>query len=940
MDPTTVPPPYTPQQSPPPQNPHTPAGPVIEADRFPKGEPSGSRNMKNFKALVFKLAGRFSPANQRLIDRRFDDIVPDELLVPDHPPYDDMILTTLWELKAEGGSSEEDISRFIEKEYHELPWAHATILNHHLRDLCVKGKITMTHDKYYLRCLPINKPESSPSPSPCSSPLSSSCSSSSASIYTSPSSSSSSSSMSWGGSKKRRKKKNIKRRKCKIVQVSRRDSGRLRSRGRGRGRGGRGRGRELGQPRNAKGRNVEEPEQGTEDQNEVTSMEVEDNSNKDGDLPDVIAKVSEEENLPCVQNNKEQSRPQKKYNVTWIGRRARKLREDEIDFLNELFDDKVTELEADVGDAKVDEHVEQPERKEAEIDALNVKSDDDVTVLEADVGDAKVDEHVEQPEPKEEKGATDMEVEHNLQEENQQSDIVEGRTLGEERIMDDENLSEEQDSVMMQCEAHVTAASAEEQHGDTFDEQIQPEENEEECVEKTEESDEQVDRLTKEQVETKAQSADLHEDDDDDDDDDDVTEEPIHPQEQWVEKAEESDKQPDRVTEEQEEAKAQSAYLHNDDDVTEEPIHPQEQCVEKTVESDTQLDRLTEGQVEAKAQSADMHDDDVTEEPIHPKEQCVEKTVESDTQLDRLTEGQVEAKAQSADMHDDDDVTEEPIHPQEQCVEKTVESDTQLDRLTEGQVEAKAQSADMHDDDDVTEEPIHPQEQYVEKAEESDNQIDHLTKETKAQSTDLHDDDDVIEEAVHPQEQCVEKTEESLQSCEQDQPKNVAAKSAEQEEQQTEVNQKEIESADVQQEPFVEMIEQKNESCIHQTETSEKDSSEENNNPVRKEENTTSSGSTSEGSRRTLRQGLRSSSKKEDAAPKSGSKKQPELVTPVRRSLRSSKTISEAAVVTEVADHSKEQVTHLGRTRSSKRKTEIAEAEQVSNTRKTRRTGL
>ncbi|KAM0057838.1 hypothetical protein Hdeb2414_s0005g00163151 [Helianthus debilis subsp. tardiflorus] len=193
-------------------------------------------------------------------------------------------------------------------------------------------------------------------------------------------------------------------------------------------------------------------------------------------------------------------------------------------------------------------------------------------------------------------------------------------------------------------------------------------------------------------------------------------------------------------------------------------------------------------------------------------------------------------------------------------------------------------------DDDVTEE------QWVEKAEESDNQIDHLTKETKAQSTDLHD--VVVEEAVHPQEQCVEKTEESLQSCEQDQSKNVAAESAEQEEQQTEVNQKEIESADVQQEPFVE---QKNESC---------DSSEENNNPVRKEENTTSSGSTSEGSRRrTLRQGLRSSSKKEDAAPKFGSKKQPELVTPVRRSLRSNKTISEAAVVTEVADHS---VTHLG----------------------------
>ncbi|KAI7750846.1 hypothetical protein M8C21_003043 [Ambrosia artemisiifolia] len=807
MDPTTVQPPQSPP--PPPLNPDTPTDAVIE----PSDAPSSRRNMNNFKALVFKLAGRFSPVNQSLIQRRFDDIIPQELPVPDHPPYDDMILTALWELKAEGGSSEEDISHFIVKEYHELPWAHATILNYHLRDLCKKRKITMTNDRYHLSCLSINKPEPISSPSPCSTPTSTSCSSSSTNICTSPSPSSSSSSLSWGGSNRRRKRENIKGRRGKIVQVSSSDSDWQRSRGRGGGRGKgngrgrvRGRGTEVGQRRNVKDQfvvevsdEVEETNHETEDQNEVTSMEVEDDSIKDGDLPDVIAKVSEEENLPCVQNNKEQSRPKKMYNVTFIGRRSRKLTKEEIDFLNGKFDDEVTELEADVGDAEVDEHAEQPEQKEAEIDTLNLQSDHEVTVLEVDVGDAKVDEHAENLEQKEEKGAIDMEVEGERQEENQQSDTVERQTLGEERVMDDENPSEEQSSVMIQCEAQVTVASVEKHHGDAFEEQIQPEENKEERVEKTEESDKQLDCLTKEQVETKAQSEDLHDD-----------------------------------------------------------------------------------------------DDDVTEEPILPQELCVGKAEEFDKQLDHLSKEQVETKAQSADLHDDDIVAEEPIHPHEECVEMTVESDMQLDFSTK-EVETKAQSADLHDD--VTEEPIHRQEQRV------------------------------------------EKTEEYLRACEENQLKNVEAESAEREHQ-TEVNQKEIVLAEVQQEPFVEITEQHNQPCIQQTETSEKDSLQEKTNPVRKEENTTSSGSTSEGSRRPLRQGLRSSSKKEDAVPKSNSKKQLELVTPVRRSLRSNTTISEPAVVTEVLDQSKELVANSGRTRSSKRKTKIAEAEQVSNTRKTRRTGL
>ncbi|KAI3729311.1 hypothetical protein L6452_17965 [Arctium lappa] len=91
MDPTTVLPP-SPEKSPPPQNPHSATDAIIDSsalDRHQEAEPSTSRNVDNFRALVMKLAGRLLPAHQSLIGRRFDDIFPDELLVPDHPPYAD-----------------------------------------------------------------------------------------------------------------------------------------------------------------------------------------------------------------------------------------------------------------------------------------------------------------------------------------------------------------------------------------------------------------------------------------------------------------------------------------------------------------------------------------------------------------------------------------------------------------------------------------------------------------------------------------------------------------------------------------------------------------------------------------------------------------------------------------------------------------------------------
>lgn len=89
MDPTTIPPQSPPPQLPPPsppQNPHTPPDAIINNS----GEPTTNRNIENLKSLVLNLAGRLSPAQQSLIKQRFDDILPDELLIPDHPPYSDV----------------------------------------------------------------------------------------------------------------------------------------------------------------------------------------------------------------------------------------------------------------------------------------------------------------------------------------------------------------------------------------------------------------------------------------------------------------------------------------------------------------------------------------------------------------------------------------------------------------------------------------------------------------------------------------------------------------------------------------------------------------------------------------------------------------------------------------------------------------------------------
>ncbi|KAJ8564768.1 hypothetical protein K7X08_001228 [Anisodus acutangulus] len=69
---------------------------------------------------------------------------------PDHPPYTWMIEQALQELGEEGGSSEDSISKFIKKEYDSLPWAHTTLLKHHLQKMSEKGEVLMIGGRFLL----------------------------------------------------------------------------------------------------------------------------------------------------------------------------------------------------------------------------------------------------------------------------------------------------------------------------------------------------------------------------------------------------------------------------------------------------------------------------------------------------------------------------------------------------------------------------------------------------------------------------------------------------------------------------------------------------------------------------------------------------------------------------------------------------------------------
>ncbi|KAL6529172.1 hypothetical protein OROGR_014795 [Orobanche gracilis] len=252
-------------KSPPPSPPHATSSATPD-----------NRSLENIKSLLIKCVTASAPAKKSLtplqkafIEKRIQEIFPD-IHTPDHPPYAWwMILNAIRRLNRDGGSSEESISKFIIEEYKDLPFAHAALLNHHLRKLSDSGDLIRNHTGCYSISISrtlLNRasvpnpnitntttlvPVLSPSPS-CSSP-----SYESSSTYCS----SECLSLKGKGRKMRKKKKKVNRKKSRNARGTKfhtnhnsdltrgRGCGGTQSRGRGQGRGrdrGRGRGPDSG----------------------------------------------------------------------------------------------------------------------------------------------------------------------------------------------------------------------------------------------------------------------------------------------------------------------------------------------------------------------------------------------------------------------------------------------------------------------------------------------------------------------------------------------------------------------------------------------------------------------------------------------------------------------------------------------------------------------
>ncbi|GAA0172828.1 hypothetical protein LIER_26573 [Lithospermum erythrorhizon] len=92
-----------------------------------------------------------NPTQISVIEDRLTQILS-QFHTPHHPPYAAMIQRAILELNEKGGSSEKSISEFINKHYDDLPWAHCSLLQHHLGSLSEHGEIIVTRGFRYSLC--------------------------------------------------------------------------------------------------------------------------------------------------------------------------------------------------------------------------------------------------------------------------------------------------------------------------------------------------------------------------------------------------------------------------------------------------------------------------------------------------------------------------------------------------------------------------------------------------------------------------------------------------------------------------------------------------------------------------------------------------------------------------------------------------------------------
>ncbi|CAN6874219.1 unnamed protein product [Brassica oleracea] len=106
------------------------------------------RKVENLRAFMMNLAnsrGLLIPES-RLFEQRFLDLCLSR--APDHPTYSAMILTAITELNEAGGSCQEAVSEFIKSKYESLPFAHTSLLSHHLAKLVEKKEILCDYSNY------------------------------------------------------------------------------------------------------------------------------------------------------------------------------------------------------------------------------------------------------------------------------------------------------------------------------------------------------------------------------------------------------------------------------------------------------------------------------------------------------------------------------------------------------------------------------------------------------------------------------------------------------------------------------------------------------------------------------------------------------------------------------------------------------------------------
>ncbi|XP_038992370.1 trichohyalin-like isoform X1 [Hibiscus syriacus] len=114
---------------------------------------SSSSRMKNLEdAIIAELSASTSPSmaiDPELVRLRLQQLLP-SFQTPVHPPYSSMIRQAILKLNEECGSTEEAMSRHIEKEHPGLPFAHASFLSHHLKKLCSEGELICVRNERYM----------------------------------------------------------------------------------------------------------------------------------------------------------------------------------------------------------------------------------------------------------------------------------------------------------------------------------------------------------------------------------------------------------------------------------------------------------------------------------------------------------------------------------------------------------------------------------------------------------------------------------------------------------------------------------------------------------------------------------------------------------------------------------------------------------------------